>query len=206
MSHTITEPTQEWIMLCYDVDALILSTNFSDLVFLGYSFVIWCRKDSRWEENKETWDFWSRWSNDHESKSKVISYWLQVLPNPSAGSFFADVWRSGQWRSGQRHSGHWPERKTFRPVPGDFQASKKKYVECVVWNWNWLNWNVYKVAQRAKAEAFPKKITAALSLAGILNFDQRIRNLKGKNYIFHLLNRNCRLTFKNEQMLMTKNS
>jgi hypothetical protein len=126
MSHTITEPTQEWIMLCYDVDALILSKNFSDLVFLGYSFVIWCRKDSRWEENKETWDFWSRWSNDHESKSKVISYWLQVLPNPSAGSFFADVWRSGQWRSGQRHSGHWPERKTFRPVPGDFQASKKK--------------------------------------------------------------------------------
>ena len=29
--------------------------------------------------------------------------------------------------------------------------------------------------------------------------------LKGKNYIFHLLNRNCRLTFKNEQMLMAKN-
>jgi hypothetical protein len=94
-----------------------------------------------------------------------------------------------------RHSGQC--QGTFRPV-------KKKYVEYVVWNWNWLNWNVYKVAQRAKAEAFPKKITAALSLAGILNFDQRIRNLKG--YIFHLLNRNCRLTFKNEQMLMTKNS
>jgi hypothetical protein len=35
-----------------------------------------------------------------------------------------DVWRSGQWRSGQRHSGHWPERETFRPVPGNFQASK----------------------------------------------------------------------------------
>jgi hypothetical protein len=50
------------------------------------------------------------------------------------------------------------------------------------------------------------EITAALSLAGIFNFDQRIQKLKGKNYIFHLLNRNCRLTFKTEQMLMAKNS
>ncbi|EFX78059.1 hypothetical protein DAPPUDRAFT_105562 [Daphnia pulex] len=26
--------------------------------------------------------------------------------------------------------GHWPERETFMPVPGDFQANKKNYVEC----------------------------------------------------------------------------
>jgi hypothetical protein len=50
------------------------------------------------------------------------------------------------------------------------------------------------------------EITAALSLAGIFNFDQRIRKLKGNNVIFHLLNRKGRLPFKNEHMLTAKNS